>query len=436
MIKSFKRIAEDLLYFLKHPTEKAYTDQSIKEKAKKFLTILLIDIVIVGVLMVLASLLEEWGFINSQEHKLMELLRDSSIWVFLLNVILIAPLFEELIFRGYLRYKNNYLLRFLIFLVGITGESNRLKVEDFVKKGWHKHYKIVLYFSALLFASIHIFNFENFSEMILFIPILIAPQFVMGLLLAYLRTRHTVKLGILLHFTHNSIAIAITLLTIAGSVEKINIDTKDYSLELSEINIKGSNTNIDYMGDSIVYKSVKMKTVLEYLLDKNNKLIKTNDASLLANRIDLKYVNKIGNSSNNKENILSELKKQYNFKIEKEKILKTVWNMEIADSSLLMTHICKTDSRSFANNTLGYLELKNSNLNKLVCLLNNKYSRIIIDKSGLTENFDIKFSLDSFDKIKNYLKNKFGLALNKEEKEMECINIIVLDKKDKDKTTK
>jgi len=436
MIKSFKRIAADLLYFLKHPTEKAYTDQSIKEKTKKFLTILLIDIVIVGVLMVLVSLLEELGFINSQEHKLMELLRDSPMWVFLLQVLIIAPLFEELIFRGYLRYKNNYLLRFLIFLVGITGENNRLKVEDFVKKGWHKHYKIVLYFSALLFASIHIFNFENFSEMILFIPILIAPQFVMGLLLAYLRTRHTLKLGILLHFTHNSIAIAITLLTIAGSVEKINVDTKDYSLELSEINLKGSNTNIDYMGDSIVYENVKMKTVLEYLLDKNNKLIKTNDASLLANRIDLKYVNKIGNSSNNKENILSELKKQYNFKIEKEKILKTVWNMEIADSSLLMTHICKTDSKSTSNSKLGCVILNNSKLDKLVYHLNNKYSRIILNKTELTEKYDIEIFLNSFDDIKTKLRDEFGLALNKEEKEMEFINIIVLEKKEKDKTTK
>lgn len=213
MINTFKQVSLDLLHFLKNPTERPDTNQSGKEQAKKLISILIIDLLVASCLVFIISLLEDLGYISTQDHKLLEMLKEMPIWLFLLQGVIIAPILEELIFRGYLRYKNNYLLRFLIFLVAITGERNRRKTEVFVKKKWNKYYKIVLYFSALLFAYIHISNYENSSEFILFIPLLVTPQFIMGLLLAYLRTRHNVKLGILLHATHNAIFLIVGLLT-------------------------------------------------------------------------------------------------------------------------------------------------------------------------------------------------------------------------------
>jgi membrane protease YdiL (CAAX protease family) len=71
-------------------------------------------------------------------------------------------------------------------------------------KNKQKYFKYIFYGFALLFGFVHIFNYEITPEILLFSPLLVAPQISLGLLLGYLRVKLSLIYSITLHMLFNA----------------------------------------------------------------------------------------------------------------------------------------------------------------------------------------------------------------------------------------
>ena len=161
---------------------------------------------------------------NAQDsNNLLDGLEAIPVWYIPIMAVIIAPLLEECIFRLPLRaFTLNLLLpiclialivfgRFagagaplpLIFAIALASiyigsKGTKLtKLQSFYNKFPH----VVFYGIALLFGAIHITNYD--SQVWPFLPILVLPQIVIGLLLGFVRLRYGFIWAFLLHAFHN-----------------------------------------------------------------------------------------------------------------------------------------------------------------------------------------------------------------------------------------
>ena len=79
-------------------------------------------------------------------------------------------------------------------------------------------FPLFFWFATLAFALVHIANFEfggSWSSLAMLLP-LVLPQFILGMMLGYVRVRFALWAAILLHAAHN--ATALSLAAIAGQI--------------------------------------------------------------------------------------------------------------------------------------------------------------------------------------------------------------------------
>lgn len=424
MLDNLKETFADLISFLKNPADEAGPELSVAKKLKTLISLLIIEIPLMVVLILLISGLETLGLVDPDNHKILDMIKSYPVALLLLLTVVIGPLIEELIFRLYLRYKNNYALHFLISLVSLTGVRNEQKAETFLISLWKKRYKFIFYFSAVIFGLIHISNFEFSYTILLLSPILVAPQIILGLIIGYLRVRNGFVLGLLLHSLHNAFFIGIPLFFMLNDTEKLNVETSLYSIKIEETNdIAVPSTQKNY-SDSIVYKNVSLKTTLTYLLNTNDILLKTNDKEMLEQTLHLNFKNKSKDSSRTKSIALNQLAKSYNFKIKKSTKATEVWNLEVVNPALLLKN--KSNKNAYGNMiTISPEEIiiKKSKIKALIHALIPKSNKMILDKTGSKDNYNITLKTKDFISIKKQLKEKYGLSLVKQKINLEHIMI-------------
>lgn len=177
-------------------------------------------------------------------HAMEGLMEDMAFWQIFGLAVIMAPLFEEIIFRGHLRYRPLLFLFGLIVIVGTLGlvfgwwpslsagsgmEEGIAKmtgaltvilplfvllimgylVSDKLKDWVHRisvtEFSTLFYFTAVIFAVVHIFNFELEQTKWYLIPLLVMPQFILALYLGYIRVRNGIKYSIFVHALNNCI---------------------------------------------------------------------------------------------------------------------------------------------------------------------------------------------------------------------------------------
>ena len=236
MLDNIKETYTDLISFLKNPKDEAGPELSIAQKIISVISLLIIEIPLMAVLILLIWGLETLGLVDPDNHKILDMIKSYPVVLLLVLTVVIGPLIEELIFRLYLRYKDNYALRFLISIVSLTGVRNEQKAETFFISLWKKRYKFIFYFSAVIFGLIHISNFEFSYTILLLSPILVAPQIILGLIIGYSRVRNGFVSGLLLHSLHNAFFIGIPLFFMLNDTGKLNDETSLYSIKIEETN--------------------------------------------------------------------------------------------------------------------------------------------------------------------------------------------------------
>lgn len=135
------------------------------------------------VMFVLATTLLENYYQNSPMDFMNVLLDESSFWLFVLLVVVVAPIYEELVFRG--------------FLMGVV---LRAKSTLSIKQRW----LFATVFSSLAFTAIHL-QYDWFG---------LGLIFVLSLIFSWARlVSGSVFLPMVLHFLNNSLAMVVYLLS-------------------------------------------------------------------------------------------------------------------------------------------------------------------------------------------------------------------------------
>lgn len=156
----------------------------------------------------------------------------------ILAVIIGAPLLEEVAFRSWLSGEPAHIAALLLLGMGMAAAGILHVVSPLAGAGamtlgtalavgalviWRtrpamdwftRAFPLFFWFSALAFALIHIFNFDEGAWWML-LP-LVLPQFVLGSLAGYVRVRVGLWGAILLHAMHNASALGIAALASLG----------------------------------------------------------------------------------------------------------------------------------------------------------------------------------------------------------------------------
>ena len=143
-----------------------------------------------------------------------------------LLVVVLAPLFEELIYRLPLQARFRpalvtlslvagaiffagangiafWLVLLLAVIAGVTAFSSDLR--EAVEAWWGKNPRAVVYIVTLIFGLIHIVNFDVDWSLpaLLVAPLVVSPQIWLGLMFTIARVRFGWLAGLALHAAHN-----------------------------------------------------------------------------------------------------------------------------------------------------------------------------------------------------------------------------------------
>ncbi|MEQ8389058.1 MAG: CPBP family intramembrane glutamic endopeptidase [Alphaproteobacteria bacterium] len=228
----FGATARDIWHFLCHPTPVRYAARP----AKRFRILLRCLLIAAGLILLLSpaiyGVLEQLGGYEHSVEKLFEA-GDSLLLLFALAVVLV-PVVEETVFRLYVaRFHPIFIvislagglvtaamleamavLMILAVLLGflvaglLRGQRERLGA------WWTRHFRWIVYASALVFGLVHLANFvfpEDQAVPAAIKLVLVTPQILMGLFLAYMRVRHGLVWSMLLHGSYNGLLLGLGL---------------------------------------------------------------------------------------------------------------------------------------------------------------------------------------------------------------------------------
>ncbi len=169
---------QELWIFLKNPIYKEDENTDDKYRLTVLFKLLVIAVVISMVLGVITGLISEFHNPELGKHAIEEALENYSPWFLLFAAVILAPLLEELFFRGpIVLFKNK------------------------------SYFNYIFYILTLIFGFIHISNFELTKSTILLSPILVAPQISVGFILGFIRVRFGLVWAMALHSLYNLILI-------------------------------------------------------------------------------------------------------------------------------------------------------------------------------------------------------------------------------------
>ena len=199
--------------FIKKPVELSEDKASLQLKIGTCLALFLIQIPPLLVLMSLISGLEQLGLWEEDMHSLQKIFQEMEPVLIFFFAVIVAPLFEEVMFRLILKFRSNFLILWSIHIGVALHLGQKRSLLKTARKVWDKFYRWIFYFMAVAFGLMHIMNFEPSLNIYLLAPILVAPQILLGINLGYLRIRFGLIWSILFHALYNGILMSIALLT-------------------------------------------------------------------------------------------------------------------------------------------------------------------------------------------------------------------------------
>ena len=179
MIKTFN----ELINYFKNPVLEKKTNKSQNQKVQLFFNIFLLCLIIGFLTNPIFILFDNLKLIDIESHKVNDIFKNSPPYKTILLGGFLVPIIEEIIFRAPITLFKN-----------------------------PKKFKIAFYFFTLIFAFIHLTNFEITPYVLLISPILILPQFFTGISLGFLRVKLGLHWSMLLHCLYNTFLLSIGIL--------------------------------------------------------------------------------------------------------------------------------------------------------------------------------------------------------------------------------
>lgn len=448
---------KQLIDFAKNP-DNNYSDQSFAGKLKSFGTLFLLNLVVVGVIMGLLSAIEP--FLPKElmeDHKVSEMFDEGNIWVMLLMAAVSAPIGEELIFRFPLKFKvwviHTLLCVIFIFtgvklafahntVVQIAGGVILLpllilylvkikRVAPFYAQVWKNKFGVVFYTFTAIFALIHIGNYPLIWATLIAMPVLILPQFTIGIFLGYIRVRFGILWSIAFHAIHNGLFVLLATIAMTVVFKPVEIKTTDYSLNINKSKSdKYGDTVIMMHGDSAKIINHRFKDVLSILLNKDKKFIIV-DEDKEGVRLDVKLtrIKKAKDSVNieklNGYIILNEMKKAYGFTFDTLHKKVTNYEMYVKDINKLKKYISKKKGNALTQKNSERILKENCSIDEVVVELNNDHEDVEFSNAiNTTDFYTLEYPTLSLEKTLIYFDKHLGFGFKKSEKEVEVIKVI------------
>ena len=200
----------NLFAFLKSP----YLPATFKPiKASEFFTLLIFTLAFI---IPYAWIMDAAG-IDQFDHIGEELMKKNK-WLVGIVAIFLAPVMEEPIFRLHLDLKKSSIWWGIGLSVLLLGEVWLLVILFWiylfflkyrVSKGTPPDLKYVVLISATFFALVHLGNFTDLDYVKYFywLPFLVGAQFLVGLVLSYVRLKHGIYWAVIFHGVYNAVLV-------------------------------------------------------------------------------------------------------------------------------------------------------------------------------------------------------------------------------------
>lgn len=425
MTNFVKSAYNDFFDFLRKPKDQQDSVQSNRRKASMLFLLLLLDVAVSSIILVFINQLIKAGLVNTDKNKLETLFQSIPVWSFLLLSILIIPFFEELVFRHYLRFNQNILVRFIIWLFSLTGKGKGKKINDKLNRYWNKKFLIIFYFSAIIFGLAHISNYNSSATIFYLFPVLVLPQFFVGIFTGYLRVRYNFFVGYFLHALHNAVFIIISIMLSAGAITKMNLRTDAYSLKIEQLNSGNANASSTIGADTISFQNNDLKSILSSLTGKSATLIASNDTNKLETKLNLQFFTILPSATqDNKRIILNNLSKVYGFTVEQRSRNQGIYQLKVADVEKLSGSLSDSDDNSSnITETKNELILKNATLRELVSVISSNYHTYTACDTLNNRKFNFILPNNDFQRLKDKLQMDYGISIVDTKKKVAYIYI-------------
>lgn len=183
-MEDFTIIINKIITYIKKPNCIREENQTSNHIFKTLLTILGLAFALNFFFIIIIGGLESFGLFSMDDHAINKMFEELSPIMIIAAAVVIAPIFEELIFRAPITLFCQY----------------------------KKHFAWIFYTFAFAFGYMHIANYELNTTIWLLSPILVAPQIILGLLLGYIRVNFGLIYAMLFHAVYNAILIVPSVL--------------------------------------------------------------------------------------------------------------------------------------------------------------------------------------------------------------------------------
>ena len=461
-----KKATQLIFKFFLKPEQDSFSGQTITDKIKWLLFLLVFEMPFMLVALSLYYLLVTNGLVNSENHLIGELIKNNNITFIVIFLILFGPFIEELIFRLPLRYKKANFIPLTVVILFFAGTllfkklhlSLALSIPLFVvftafsifyifnrrmaenrDKFLSSNYHYFFYSLTILFALIHISNFNYSVSLLLFAPIIVLPQFVAGFLFGLIRIKQGFIWGFFLHALHNAIFILPVLLFPYFNNPKLidKIDKDDYTFEVYDGNYfsKGKSSpaaDISKVTANKIELSGTFKNVVSKLTRTNKKYIWFKNSILAEKEISLIFRNnsaKIESAKISSQIALENLLKSYNLETKNEKRDLTIWYLSIKNEHLFATHFSDSVDSINNNSIRGFygakdtLKLKNINSEYFARTLQIAFDNEIQNEIDTNTVLSIVIPNDDFNGLKHFLESNYGLTIDKKTEKRDMLVI-------------
>ncbi len=381
-----------------------------------------------------------------------------------LVTILVVPVVEEVAFRRHLiPTKRNItisikaLLIFLAFqlipmsksiisisivslVVGIL-VSAYLYFNKGIEEIWKHNFSKIFYLTTLLFGFIHIINHKLSLTNLIFAPIIVAPQIILGFNAGYLRVKYGFKWGLWLHIVHNLVFFGVYLFAINPDLLKLNkyefvvdypqvfSDLKDYSLIIDETK-DGGLSDYHITDTEICFENTKAKEVFIKLSHAKNARV-IFESEVLANKLlNLSFLNKSADKPNSRKNrhfVIDRLLKKYNVKAKIHIIPEGNWLLSKRENAFGTSK--KAEIHNQNTNNQDFVELKDATVKDLVNKINVLYSINCIALIDKRHKYNIKIPTNDINALKKILFEEYGFEFQKLNAKTDCFYIGSQDEK-------
>ena len=425
-------------------------------KLWNFLVVLGLDVVIVAILLGVIYSVKYFGWLDINLYNEPDVPNMIMFVSWVLSVTLVIPLIEEFVFRLHLRptkvnlgisvvaiiiypivnfFPKNcsaalmtiigaLVVLLLVLYFAFSGRINRM-----IEEQWHKNYLIVFCITALVFGGVHILNYKLTLSLLIFSPLVVAPQLFLGVNIGYLRVRYGFGWGLLLHIVHNIVFAVIPIVlinpAILSSSSQKNALVLGYPPEVAapvayHLRIEESRESIfntyKLSPEEILFEGTKMKTIFSRLANADSAKVFFEEPAIGRKILNVKFLNEAQGTpmsyTKTRHFLIGRLLKKYNLKAELFIIPAGNWILTRKQYSEIIPGL---PDKGNIKAKLGSITVKDATISDLAEKIESLYHVRITSLTDNREENTFIIPMNDIMALREVLSKYYGLDMDKVE---------------------